>query len=128
METKTSQPSVLATRRGKLILALSCAVGFLDFVDASIVNIALPSIRLAYVGAEPAVAPQRLLAHLRRLHAARRTSRRSARPAARPVGRDLAFALSSLSAGLATTSGVLVGSRLVQGVGAALMLPAALCF
>ena len=91
METKTSQPSVLATRRGKLILALSCAVGFLDFVDASIVNIALPSIRLAYVGAEPAVAPQRLLAHVRRLHAARRTSRRSARPAARPVGRDLAF-------------------------------------
>jgi len=38
------------------------------------------------------------------------------------------FALSSLSAGLATTSGVLVGSRLVQGVGAALMLPAELCF
>src|SRR5947209_19733008 len=38
-------PSFLATRRGKLTLALLCAVAFLDFVDASIVNIALPSIR-----------------------------------------------------------------------------------
>ena len=35
----------LATRRGKLTLALLCAVAFLDFVDASIVNVALPSIR-----------------------------------------------------------------------------------
>src|SRR2546430_7653235 len=40
-------PSFLATRRGKLTLALLCAVAFLDFVDASIVNIALPSIRRA---------------------------------------------------------------------------------
>src|SRR3954449_4668706 len=39
------QPSFLATPRGKLTLALLAAVAFLDFVDASIVNIALPSIR-----------------------------------------------------------------------------------
>src|SRR3981189_1210385 len=39
------QPSFLATRRGKLTLALLAAVAFIDFVDASIVNIALPSIR-----------------------------------------------------------------------------------
>src|SRR5437879_13847802 len=37
--------SFLATRRGKLTLALLCVVAFLDFVDASIVNVALPSIR-----------------------------------------------------------------------------------
>src|SRR4029077_10066501 len=43
----TPEPSSLATRRGKLILALLCAVAFLDFVDASIVNVALPSIRRA---------------------------------------------------------------------------------
>src|SRR5579863_8407445 len=36
--------SMLATRHGKLVLALLCAVGFLDFLDASIVNVALPSI------------------------------------------------------------------------------------
>ena len=36
------------------------------------------------------------------------------------------FALSSLAGGLASSQGVLVGARLVQGVGAALMSPAAL--
>ena len=45
MATDSSQPSVLATARGKLILALLVAVAFIDFVDASIVNVALPSIR-----------------------------------------------------------------------------------
>src|ERR671924_1705664 len=38
-------PSLLSTRRGKLMLAFLCMVGFLDFVDASIVNVALPTIR-----------------------------------------------------------------------------------
>ena len=39
------ETSFLATRRGKLTLALLAAIAFLDFVDASIVNIALPTIR-----------------------------------------------------------------------------------
>src|SRR6059036_1910802 len=43
--TLPSPSSTLATRHGKLTLALLCAVAFLDFVDASIVNVALPSIR-----------------------------------------------------------------------------------
>ena len=43
--TTPNQPSFLATRRGKLTLALLCAASFLDVVDASIVNVALPSIR-----------------------------------------------------------------------------------
>src|SRR2546421_13115499 len=47
MSTAAPQPSFLATRRGKLTLVLLCAVAFLDFVDASIVNVALPSIRHA---------------------------------------------------------------------------------
>src|SRR4051812_17458908 len=37
--------SFLATRRGKLTLALLAAIAFLDFVDASITNVALPAIR-----------------------------------------------------------------------------------
>src|SRR5919197_2978114 len=45
MATAAPQESFLATRRGKLVLALLASVAFLDFVDASIVNIALPSIR-----------------------------------------------------------------------------------
>src|SRR3978361_1449997 len=43
--SSTPPLSFLSTRRGKLTLALLCAVAFLDFVDASIVNVALPSIR-----------------------------------------------------------------------------------
>src|ERR1700761_7306459 len=37
--------SFLAPRRGKLVLVFLCAVGFLDFLDTSIVNVALPSIQ-----------------------------------------------------------------------------------
>src|ERR687887_760594 len=44
MAAVAPQNSFLATRRGKLTLALLAAVAFLDFVDASIVNVALPSI------------------------------------------------------------------------------------
>jgi hypothetical protein len=47
MSAVTAQPSLLATRRGKLILVLLCAVAFLDFVDITIVNVALPSMRVA---------------------------------------------------------------------------------
>src|ERR1700743_644916 len=36
--------SFLAPRRGKLVLAFLCAIAFLDFLDTSIVNVALPSI------------------------------------------------------------------------------------
>jgi EmrB/QacA subfamily drug resistance transporter len=36
------------------------------------------------------------------------------------------FALSSMSAGLAASTGMLIGSRVVQGIGAALMMPATL--
>src|SRR2546423_11835357 len=45
MAASSPRSSFLATRRGKLTLALLAAVAFLDFADASIVNIALPSIR-----------------------------------------------------------------------------------
>ena len=38
-------PSALRTRRGALTLALLLLVQFLDFLDVSIVNVALPSIK-----------------------------------------------------------------------------------
>jgi MFS family permease len=42
--TGPSEPSFLSTRTGVLTLLLLCAVQFLDVVDGSIVNVALPSI------------------------------------------------------------------------------------
>src|SRR5579871_1970254 len=120
--------SFLATNRGKLTLAFLCMVGFLDFVDASIVNVALPSIRndlhfsieslqwvlsgylLTYGGfmllggrAADLLGRRRLL-----------------------VGGTTLFALSSLGGGVAGSEGVLIGARLAQGLGAAMMVPAAL--
>src|SRR5690349_22370652 len=41
----TDIPSALKTRRGALTLAFLLLVQFLDFLDVSIVNVALPSIR-----------------------------------------------------------------------------------
>jgi hypothetical protein len=41
----TQHGSFLATRRGGLTLLLLCAVQFLDVAGASIMNVALPSIR-----------------------------------------------------------------------------------
>src|SRR5919197_376094 len=42
---RAQSASFLATRRGVLTLLLLCAVQFLDIVDSSIMNVALPSIR-----------------------------------------------------------------------------------
>jgi EmrB/QacA subfamily drug resistance transporter len=123
-----AQPSFLATRRGKLTLAFLCMVGFLDFVDASIVNVALPSIRrdlhfslqnlqwilsgylLTYGGFM-------LLGG----RAADLLGRRRVLVAGIAV-----FAASSLTGGVAQDPAMLVGARLVQGLGAAMMVPAAL--
>lgn len=45
MTRAVESTSVLSTRRGKLVLALLCSIGFLDFMDAVIVNVALPSMQ-----------------------------------------------------------------------------------
>ncbi|MBI3428942.1 MAG: MFS transporter [Actinobacteria bacterium] len=120
--------SFLSTRRGKLTLAFLCAVGFLDFVDASIVNVALPSIRrdLGFSAQSLQwVLSGYLLTYggfmLLGGRAADLLGRRSVLVTGIAV-----FALSSLSGGLATSAGVLIGARLAQGIGAAMMLPAAL--
>ncbi|HEY2655878.1 MAG TPA: MFS transporter [Solirubrobacteraceae bacterium] len=128
MSTAVPQPSFLATRRGKLTLAFLCGVAFLDFVDASIVNVALPSIRHSLhfsVQSLQWVLSGYLLTYGGFMLLGGR--------AADLVGRRLmlvtgtaVFAISSLLAGLAASEAVLIGARLVQGVGAAMMMPAAL--
>jgi len=120
--------SFLATRRGKLVLVFLCAVGFLDFLDASIVNVALPSIgrdlhfsvqNLQWVLSGYVVTYGGFLmlgGRFADLLGRRRTL----------VAGTVLFGLASLTGGLAPNAGTLVGARLVQGLGAALMSPAAL--
>jgi EmrB/QacA subfamily drug resistance transporter len=122
------QPSFLATRRGKLTLALLAAVAFLDFVDASIVNIALPSIRRDLGFSEQAlqwVPSGYLLTYGGFMLLGGRAADLLGRRRILVAGTIL-IGISSLVGGFAQSAEVLVGARLAQGIGAAMMLPAAL--
>jgi EmrB/QacA subfamily drug resistance transporter len=124
----TAQPSFLATRRGKLTLALLVAVAFLDFVDASIVNVALPSIRRDLGFTEQGlqwVPSAYLLTYGGFMLLGGRAADLLGRRRVLVAGTVL-IGVSSLIGGFADSSGVLIGARLAQGVGAAMMLPAAL--
>jgi EmrB/QacA subfamily drug resistance transporter len=127
----TSPPtstSFLATRRGKLTLALLCAVAFLDFVDASIVNIALPSIRRALhfsVADLQWVPSGYLLTYGGFMLLGGRAADLLGRRRVLIAG-VVMIGVSSLIGGFADSSGVLIGARLAQGLGAALTLPSAL--
>src|SRR4051812_9428087 len=122
------QPTPLASRRGRLTLALLCLVAFLDFIDSSIVNIALPTIRrdLGFsVQSLQWVPSGYLLTYGGVMLLGGRAGGPLGRRRVLLFGTSL-FGLSSLAGGLAWSVGVLVGARLFQGAGAALMLPAAL--
>jgi EmrB/QacA subfamily drug resistance transporter len=128
MTTATIQSSFLSTRRGQLTLVLLCAVGFLDFVDTSIVNVALPSIRRDLhfsVQNLQWVLSAYLLTYGGFLLLGGRAADLLGRRRILVAGTTV-FALSSMACGLAQNSGTLIGARLVQGIGAAMMTPAAL--
>jgi MFS family permease len=128
VSTAVPQPSFLATRRGKLTLAFLCGVAFLDFVDASIVNVALPSIRHSLhfsVQSLQWVLSGYLLTYGGFMLLGGRAADLVGRRRMLVTGTGV-FAISSLLAGLAASEAVLIGARLVQGVGAAMMMPAAL--
>jgi EmrB/QacA subfamily drug resistance transporter len=119
---------MLATRPGKLLLTLLCAVAFLDFVDASIVNVALPDIRrdLNFSVQNLQWVPSGyLLTYGGFMLLGGRLADLLGRRRVLVAGTAL-IGVSSLIGGLAGDPAVLVGARLAQGIGAALMLPAAL--
>ncbi len=123
-----AQRSFLSTRRGKLTLALLASVAFLDFVDASIVNIALPSIRRdLHVSVQDLqwVPSGYLLTYGGFMLLGGRAADLLGRRRVLVAG-IMVIGLSSMIGGLADSSGVLVAARLAQGLGAAFTLPAAL--
>jgi EmrB/QacA subfamily drug resistance transporter len=128
MSSLTVEPSVLATPRGRLILILLCAVGFLDFIDATIVNVALPAIRddLGFSVQELQWIPSGyLLTYGGFMLLGGRAADLLGRKRLLVAG-IVVFGISSLIGGFADSSQVLVGSRLVQGIGGAMTLPATL--
>jgi EmrB/QacA subfamily drug resistance transporter len=123
-----TEASVLATPRGRLILFVLCAVGFLDFVDATIVNVALPAIRddLGFSLQQLQWVPSGyLLTYGGFMLLGGRAADLLGRKRLLVAG-IVVFGCASLIGGFAGSAGVLVGSRLAQGVGGAMTLPATL--
>jgi EmrB/QacA subfamily drug resistance transporter len=120
--------SFLSTRRGRLVLLLMCAAGFLDFVDTTIVNVALPSIgshlHFSVQNLQWTVSAY-LLTYGGLLLLGGRAGDLIGRRRLLIAGTTL-FGLSSLVGGLATGQVMLIVARLAQGAGAAMMTPAAL--
>jgi len=128
MLTASPEPSFLATRRGRLTLALLCGIAFLDFVDGSITNVALPSIRRSLgfsVDGLTWIPSAYLLTYGGFMLLGGRLADQQDRRRVLVTG-IVTIAASSLVGGLAQSAGVLVGARLAQGFGAALTLPTAL--
>jgi EmrB/QacA subfamily drug resistance transporter len=118
----------LRSRLGVLTLLLLAGVQFLDIVDASIVNVALPSIQRSLGFSQQNlqwVVSGYILTYGGFLLLGGRLSDLLGRRRMLIVGLIM-FALASLAGGLANSQELLVGARLVQGCSAALMAPAAL--
>ena len=124
----TQNGSFLATRRGRLTLLLLCAVQFLDVADSSIMNVALPSIRrdLGFSAQDLQwVLSGYLITYGGLLLLGGRAGDLLGRWRLLSAGTSL-FAACSLAGGLAMSAGMLVGARLGQGAGAAMMARARL--
>src|SRR4051812_33002709 len=127
MASTTAQPSFLATRRGKLTLALLAAVAFIDFVDASIVNIALPSIRRDLGFSEQGlqwVPSGYLLTYGGFMLLGGRAADLLGRRRVLVAGVSL-IGVASLIGGFSDSEGVLIGARLAPGLRAGLAPPPA---
>ena len=123
-----SHPAKPYTGPGWLVLALACVCQFIVILDVSIVNVALPSVQRSLGFTDTGLAwvvngyvlvfagfmllggrAVDLFGHRRML-----------------VGGLVAFSLASMAAGLATDTETLVAARVVQGLGGAMLAPAAL--
>jgi EmrB/QacA subfamily drug resistance transporter len=124
----TSPQITLDAALGKRVLAVLATVAFLDFVDASITNVALPHMRAALGFTQQTlqwVPSAYLLTYGGLMLLGGRLADLFGRRRMILTGTAL-IAVSSLVGGLAESSGLFIAARLAQGAGAALTLPAAL--
>ena len=127
-QASPDQPSLLRTRLGVLTLLLLCAIQFMDVADTSIVNVALPSIQHDLHFSQQNlqwVASGYILTYGGFLLLGGRAADLLGRRQVLVAGL-IWFAVCSLAGGLAHSQGLLIGARIAQGVGAAIMTPAAL--
>jgi EmrB/QacA subfamily drug resistance transporter len=120
--------SSLSSRRGVAILLLLSLVQFMDVLDASILNIALPSIKHDLGFSQQSlqwVINGYILTYGGFLLLGGRMADLLGRRSVLVTGL-LVFAGSSLIGGLAHSESLLIGARFAQGLGAAMLSPAAL--
>jgi EmrB/QacA subfamily drug resistance transporter len=120
--------SSLSSRRGVAILILLSLVQFMDVLDASILNIALPSIKNDLGFSQQSlqwVVNGYILTYGGFLLLGGRVADLLGRRRMLVTGL-VVFAGSSLAGGLADSESLLVGARFAQGIGAAMLSPAAL--
>jgi EmrB/QacA subfamily drug resistance transporter len=120
--------SSLSSRRGVAILLLLSLVQFMDILDASILNIALPSIKSDLGFSQQSlqwVVNGYILTYGGFLLLGGRMADLLGRRLVLVTGL-VVFAGSSLVGGLAHTESLLIGARFAQGIGAAMLSPAAL--
>ncbi len=125
---KPDDASSLSSRRGIAILLLLSLVQFMDVLDASILNIALPSIKDDLGFSQQSlqwVVNGYILTYGGFLLLGGRMADLLGRRLVLVTGL-LVFASSSLTGGLAHSESLLIGARFAQGVGAAMLSPAAL--
>jgi EmrB/QacA subfamily drug resistance transporter len=125
---EASEASSLQSRRGVAILLLLSLVQFMDVLDASILNIALPSIKSDLGFSQQSlqwVVNGYILTYGGFLLLGGRMADLLGRRRVLITGL-LVFAGSSLVGGLAHSESLLIGARFAQGMGAAMLSPAAL--
>ena len=118
----------LRTRLGILTLLLLATVQFIAVIDSSIVNVALPSIQHSLHFSQQNlqwVVSGYVLTYGGFLLLGGRLGDLLGRRRMLVAG-VIVFAVASLAGGLADSQGLLIAARLVQGMGGALMTPAAL--
>ena len=120
--------STLSSRRGVAILLLLSIVQFMDVLDASILNIALPSIKADLGFSQQSlqwVVNGYILTYGGFLLLGGRMADLLGRRLVLVTGL-VVFATSSLIGGLSHSSSLLIAARFSQGIGAAMLSPAAL--
>src|SRR5512133_4209618 len=125
---ESAEASSLSSRRGVAILLLLCLVQFMDILDASILNIALPSIKQDLGFSQQSlqwVINGYILTYGGFLLLGGRMADLLGRRSVLVTGL-LVFAGSSLVGGFAHSESLLIGARFTQGLGAAMLSPAAL--
>jgi EmrB/QacA subfamily drug resistance transporter len=128
MDTTASSPQTKSTDRRWLALALLATAQFVVVLDASIVNVALPSIGRGLHFSQDSlswVVNAYVLTFGGFLLLGGRAADLLGRRAVF-IGGLIVFALASLAGGLAQSEAWLISARAVQGFGAALLSPAAL--